>query len=164
MENLRDATLVFLIKKMQGQITDICLAKKRRGFGIDKWNGVGGKIEEQDKTIEDGAKREAKEEIGVTVYGLKKVAELSFYFPHRPAWDQRVHTYFCESWDNPPIETEEMKPMWFRVPEIPYRKMWADDKFWLPVVLKGDLVKGTFKFTENNDILEQEMSVVDELD
>jgi len=43
MEKLRNATLVFLIKKSQGKITDICLAMKKRGFGMNRWNGVGEK-------------------------------------------------------------------------------------------------------------------------
>lgn len=163
MEELRNATLVFLVKKFQGQISDICLAMKRRGFGVGRWNGVGGKIDGQDKTIEDGARREAKEEIGVEVKDLKKVAELSFYFPQNPGWDQLVHAYFCERWNSDPIESEEMKPQWFSVSEIPYRKMWPDDRFWLPEVLKGDLLKATFKFGENDVILEKEVNIVNRL-
>lgn len=163
MEKLRDATLVFLIKKAQGEITDICLAVKRRGFGVGRWNGVGGKINEQDKTIENGAKREAKEEIGVEIRELKKIAELSFYFSNNSAWDQLVHVYFCEKWNGIPAESEEMKPEWFLVKNIPYMKMWPDDRFWLPGALKGDLTKATFKFGENDVILEQEINVVDRL-
>ena len=45
---MRDTTLLFLIKKSGaknglGQITDICLAMKKRGFGMGRWNGSGGK-------------------------------------------------------------------------------------------------------------------------
>lgn len=160
---LRNATLVFLIKKSQGQIVDICLAVKRRGFGAGRLNGVGGKVEEQDKTIEDGAKREVMEEIGVEAKKLKKVAELTFYFLQNSEWDQLVHVYFCEVWNGMPVETEEMKPEWFLALKIPYWKMWPDDKFWLPEVLKGDLLKATFKFGENDVILEKEINIVDEI-
>ncbi|HET8669978.1 MAG TPA: NUDIX domain-containing protein, partial [Candidatus Saccharimonadales bacterium] len=41
------------------------LAMKKRGFGINKWNGVGGKVDE-DETIEQAAIRECQEEITVT--------------------------------------------------------------------------------------------------
>ena len=64
MPTLRDTTLVFLIKKTGGTISDICLAMKKRRFGVGKWNGVGGKLEEGE-SIEDAARRETKEEIGV---------------------------------------------------------------------------------------------------
>jgi 8-oxo-dGTP diphosphatase/2-hydroxy-dATP diphosphatase len=136
---------------------------KRRGFGAGRWNGVGGKINETDKSIEDGARREAKEEIGVSTGELKKIAELSFYFPHNSAWDQMVHVYFCERWIGIPAESDDMKPNWFSASEIPYKKMWPDDEYWLGNVLKGDLIKATFKFGENDVILDKEVNVVDRL-
>ncbi len=160
---LRNATLVFLIKKSQGKVSDICLAMKKRGFGIGRWNGVGGKVDESDKTIENGAKREAKEEIGAVVKELKKVAELSFYFSHNQAWDQLVYVYFAESWNGEPVESEEMNPKWFSVKEIPFQKMWPDDEFWLPEVLKGNLLKAVFRFGENDVILEKEVNIIDKL-
>jgi len=163
MGKIRNATLVFLIKKSQGKITDICLAMKKRSFGINRWNGVGGKVDDQKETIEDAAKREAKEEIDVFVKELNKVAELSFYFPHNPVWDQIVHVYFAESWDGEPTESEEMNPKWFPLKEIPFQDMWSDDIFWLPEVVKGNLLKATFKFGENDVIHAKEVNIVDEL-
>ena len=44
MSALRDVTLVFLVKKFQKEVTDICLAMKKRSFGANRWNGVGGKV------------------------------------------------------------------------------------------------------------------------
>ena len=82
MEKLTNTTLVFLIKKSKGEITNICLAMKKRGFGVNRWNGVGGKMEANDKTIEETAKRETQEEIGVCVKNHNKVAEITFFFPH----------------------------------------------------------------------------------
>jgi hypothetical protein len=29
-----------------------------------------------------------------------------------------------------------MKPEWFNIKNIPYDKMWEDDKIWLPEILK----------------------------
>ncbi len=163
MRKIRDATLVFLIKKSRGEITNICLAMKKRGFGVNRWNGVGGKVDKRDKTIENAAKRETKEEIGVCVKELDKVAELSFYFPHNSDWDQMVHVYFSESWDGEPIESEEMNPKWFSANEIPFQKMWPDDEFWLPEVLEGRLLKAIFEFGEKNVILNKEISIIDSL-
>lgn len=164
MEKLRDATLVFLIKKNQGKITDICLAMKKRGFGVGRWNGVGGKVgDKQIETVIEAAKREAVEEIGICAKELKKVAELAFYFPHNPAWDQLVHAYFALEWEGEPSESDEMKPEWFSVPKIPYRKMWPDDEFWLPEVLRGNLLKAAFKFGENDVILEKQINKVNDL-
>jgi len=163
MKKLRNATLVFLVKKSQGKVTDICLAMKKRGFGMNRWNGVGGKVDDHNETIEGAAKREAKEEIDVFVKELKKVAELSFYFPHNPKWNQLVHVFFSESWEGEPSESEEMNPQWFSLPEIPFQDMWSDDIFWLPEVLKENLLKAVFKFGENDIVQDKEINIVDEL-
>lgn len=163
MSKLRNTTLVFLVKKINEEITGICLAMKKRGFGMNRWNGVGGKVDDQKETIEDAAKREAKEEIDVFLKELSKIAELSFYFPHNPAWNQVVHVYFTESWDGEPKESEEMNPKWFSLKEIPFQEMWPDDIFWLPEAIKGNLLKATFKFGENDIIKDKEINIVNKL-
>ena len=161
-ENLRDATLLFLIKKIDGEISDICLAMKKRGFGMGRWNGSGGKVEEGE-TVRDAALRETKEEIGVEPKNLQKVAEVSFYFPHKPAWDQKVHIYFCDEWNGEPTESEEMRPQWFSVSSLPFDTMWPDDRFWVPEVLAGKLVRGMFVFGEGDIIQEKNIEVVETL-
>lgn len=163
MPKLRDATLVFLIKKSNNKITDICLAMKKRGFGVNRFNGAGGKVEAGKETVEEAAVRETREEINVTVDKLNKVAELSFSFPHNPAWDQMVHVYFVEKWEGEPTESEEMRPKWFPAESLPYSDMWPDDIFWLPWVLEGNLVKATFKFGEKDIILEKNVDTVEKL-
>ena len=65
MNKLRNATLIFLIKRTDGEIKEVCLAMKKRGFGLNRWNGVGGKVDDQKETIEEAARREAKEHVGV---------------------------------------------------------------------------------------------------
>ncbi|MEK7565189.1 MAG: 8-oxo-dGTP diphosphatase [Patescibacteria group bacterium] len=159
MKKLRDVTLLFLIKKRKGKTISICLAMKKRGFGSNRWNGVGGKVKEGE-FIEAAAIREAKEEIGVEVNGLKKVAELSFFFPHNPLWNQKVHVYFCKSWIGEPIETEEMKPEWFFISNIPFKDMWPADIFWIPEVIAEKKVIGSFVFGEGDVVLEKEVSLV----
>ena len=46
-------TLTLVLVK-QGQ--NVLLGMKKRGFGVGRWNGFGGKVEKQE-TILDGAKR-----------------------------------------------------------------------------------------------------------
>ena len=157
---MRNATLLFLIKKNEGKISEICLAMKKRGFGTGRWNGVGGKPDEGE-TIEETTIREAKEEIGIEAKKLNKVAELDFTFPHSSDWNQTVHTYFTEEWEGNPAESEEMLPRWFKVSDIPFSEMWPDDIFWLPKVLEGEKIRGAFTFGEGDIILKQQLENVE---
>lgn len=160
MDKLRDATLVFLIKRSEGRITQVCLAMKKRGFGEGRWNGVGGKID-TGETVEQAAAREAQEEIDVVILQLRKMAELSFYFPHNPDWNQKVHVYLCQDWKGDPVETEEMRPQWFSVQNLPFGQMWPDDPYWLPEVLKGNMLKARFRFEEGDNLIQKKIIKVD---
>ena len=158
-----NTTLVLLVKKNDGKISDICLAYKKRGFGAGRWNGIGGKLKHPNETIEDAARREAAEEIGVKVNKLVKVAELNFIFPHHPTWNQLMYVFLADTWQGEPTESEEMKPQWFKISNIPYANMWPDDTFWLPEVLKGHLVKGEFEFKSGDIINSYKLARVDKL-
>lgn len=157
---MKNSTLLFLIRKSSDGGVDICLAMKKRGFGAGRFNGVGGKVEEGE-SIEDAARREAYEEVGVSVARVVKCAELSFTFPHMPENDQLVHVYTSEDFDGEPTETEEMSPSWLSTSNIPYGDMWPDDIFWLPLILEGNKVKGRFVFGEGDVILEKEVAIVE---
>lgn len=156
---MKDTTLLFLVKRNGGVVTDICLAMKKRGFGMGRYNGVGGKVEGEE-TIECAVKREAHEEIGVVVGDISKCAELFFTFPHKEDWNQLVHVYITDVWSGDIVETEEMNPVWFSVDAIPYDTMWPDDIFWLPKVLEGDQVRAKFSFAEGDVIISQEVTVL----
>jgi 8-oxo-dGTP diphosphatase/2-hydroxy-dATP diphosphatase len=162
MKSLKQATLVFLIKKSGFEIKEICLAMKKRGFGANRWNGVGGKVE-VGETIEQAAIREAEEEISVIIKDLYKVAELIFYFSENPDWNQTVYVYLAESWEGEPIESEEMCPQWYQVDKIPYDDMWPDDIFWFPKIIQGSKLKASFTLGVDDIILNQNIKVVDKL-
>ena len=130
---------------------------KKRGFGVQKWNGVGGKPE-NNESLEQTAVREAKEEIKVNInpQDLEKVADFKFYFSKdKKDWNQEVHVYFYKKWQNEPQETEEMIPQWFDFDKIPYNEMWAGDKYWFPRVLKGEKLEGEFYFNEDTNKLDK---------
>lgn len=152
---LRKATLCLLLKDNK-----ILLAMKKRGFGAGRWNGCGGK-QEEGESIEDTAKRETKEEIGVSPLQITEVAVLTFYFPEIPPekkWNQQVHVYLAREWEGVPTETEEMKPKWFEVEDIPYESMWKDDIHWLPLVLKNQYVSASFAFGKEDKIVGMKLS------
>lgn len=145
MTTQRQATLLFLLRDDQ-----ILLAMKKRGFGAGRWNGVGGKPE-ANETIEQTAVRECKEEIGVTPKNYHQVGTLNFHFADKTL-NQQVIVYLCTTWAGTPRETEEMRPQWFKTRDIPYDAMWPDDALWLPKVLAGSFVEGSFTFNDKDVI------------
>ena len=140
------------------------LALKKRGFGEGLWNGVGGKIE-AGESLEDALVRECIEEIGVAPKTWSEIADLDFIQDAETddPWHMYIYAYMCDEWEGDPIETEEMKPKWFRTEDIPYHDMWGDDEFWLPYVLEGKKVTGEFSFDINNKLITHDVRVVEGL-
>ena len=141
---------------------------KKRGFGVGRWNGTGGKFdaEKGDKSILDAAVRETKEEIGVDILNPEKVGLFHFRFPYKKecdGWDQDVHLFLVKEWQGKPAESEEMFPKWFPLDKIPYDKMWDDDKFWLPHILKGEKIDADFIFNAKEKIEKHKIKVVDKI-
>ena len=154
---MKITTLCFLVKKDK-----VLLAMKKRGFGVGKWNGVGGKVSENEE-IKDATVREAKEEIGVSINpaDLKSRGSIKFSFDGKSDWDQEVHIFITEKWEWEPAESEEMIPQWYTHGELPFENMWLDDPYWLPKVLAGKKVEGEFFFNNNgSEILKFEVREV----
>jgi mutator protein MutT len=134
---MKTVTLLFLRRNNQ-----ILLAMKKRGFGVGKWNGVGGKAD-AGETAQAAAIRECQEEIGVTPIAPTLVGKIQFYDKADETFGHHAHVYLTNKWEGEPTETEEMRPEWFNLKDIPYPDMWADDPLWLPLTLDGKLFKAT---------------------
>ena len=129
---------------------------KKRGFGMGNWNGFGGKVE-KGESMEEAAKREVFEELGVVVDEIEKMGVLEFSWRGKSEILE-VNIFKAVKFEGEPTEIEEMKPQWFSVQEIPYETMWADDKYWLPLFLENKKFEGKFLFDENSSILEHQLN------
>lgn len=150
-EVLPKVTIVLLLRN-----NSISLALKKRGFGEGLWNGYGGKPEPEDKTIEETAIRETLQECGVRISRITRMGSLDFYFYDKPEWNQQAIVFKSADgqWSGEPEETEEMKPQWFKIKEIPYDKMWPSDKYWLPPILDGNFVNARILMDSTPNLLE----------
>ena len=130
----------------------VLLGMKKRGFGAGRWNGFGGKLE-PGETVEQAAKREMKEEVGLTIQTMERVGNLEFEFQGNPELLE-VHLFRVDTFDGIPVETEEMRPQWFGTDELPFHAMWPDDPHWFPLFLQGRTFKGRFLFGPGDQILD----------
>ncbi len=132
------ATLMFIVKDGQ-----ILLIEKKRGLGAGKVNGPGGKIDPGETPLE-AIIRETQEELLITPTGIQKMGELWFKMSDCP--DIHCHVYRGDDFTGTPVETDEAVPLWTAVDEIPFNKMWEDDRHWLPLLLNDTTFLGRFVF------------------
>ena len=139
----------------------ILLGMKKKGFGAGRWNGFGGKVE-AGESLEDASRREIQEEAGIRVNEIEEMGVIDFEFQGRLEI-LKVHIFRAVKFSGEPVGSDEMKPQWFNVDEIPFKEMWPDDIYWMPLFLRGEKFKGKFLFGPNfgpdNTILDYKLEI-----
>jgi 8-oxo-dGTP diphosphatase len=138
----------------------ILLIRKKRGFGAGKINGPGGKVDPGETPMES-AIRETFEELCVTPIGVRQAGELFFEFLD----GMRLHcvVFAADDVNGEARETDEAVPLWTDLDAIPYDEMWADDRFWLPHLIRGEQFRGTFLF-DGEKLLDRRIEVIPPVD
>lgn len=163
---VREATLCYPVDGDR-----VLLIEKRRGVGDGMVNGPGGKLE-PGETPHECVVREVEEEVGVEVDPWK-VGELDFTFGVHESdalvgsSEQRsdgddpfmfVHVFRADNPRGDPEPSDEADPFWVHVDDIPYDRMWADDRYWVPHLLDGTKFRGDAVFDEDGEeMLEWEL-------
>lgn len=135
------ATLCFVVRDSQ-----ILLIEKKRGLGQGKINGPGGRIDPGETSLEC-AVREVEEELCVTPLGVRYSGRLNFQFVDGLAL--RCHVFRADDCLGKPRETDEAVPLWTPVDQIPYERMWEDDRLWIPMMLERTPFDGRFLFDDD---------------
>lgn len=130
---IKKTTLCFVVcRKSQS----LLMIYKKRGQGAGKWNTPGGKFA-PGETAEQAAIRECIEETGIEPLQVKELGLLEFYFPESKSWDNICHVFYTEDYRGQLIsDSEECSAHWIPLDQIPYEKMWDDDRLWVPLLLE----------------------------
>lgn len=72
-----------------------------------------------------------------------------------------VHVFDILEYTGEPEETDEMCPKWFKIADIPYQEMWADDYLWLPKFLKNEKLIQYFHFKNETEMLSYSLETVE---
>lgn len=134
----------------------ILLAMKKRGFGVGRWNGYGGKVVPPE-TIEECLIREVEEESGLKISDFHKIGFLRFENVDRFV---EMYIYETHSFAGELIETEEMAPKWFILPNLPFEEMWTSDALWYPLYLEGKQFIGEVIFDQNHQVVSSDIKEV----
>lgn len=127
-------TVVFVVQDDRA-----LLIRKKRGLGAGKVNAPGGRVE-AGETPAAGAARELWEEVRLRAGRLRHRGVISFQF--LDGYSTHMHVFRAMDAHGTPVETEEAEPMWVPLDAIPYERMWADDREWLPRFLAGERFRG----------------------
>lgn len=167
---LKPTTVTFLVRN-----DEVLLGMKMRGLGEGNLVGIGGKVDAKDRNdvdqveldvIKNGAAREVVEEIGVVIdpKNLESRGSMEYYFPHKNGeWDFVSHVFVTDTWEGEPTGVldsngvVEIEPIWIKISEIPFEKMWDDARYWLPQVLAGKSIEGEFLFREDLKVVDYRM-------
>lgn len=124
-----DATLLYVVRG-----GEILLIHKKRGIGAGKLNGAGGKVDPGESCLE-AAVREFEEELRARPVDPLKLGEVGFDVVNGESL--HIHVFRADAVEGEPAETDEAVPVWTPVDDIPYDRMWEDDRYWLPHLLEG---------------------------
>jgi 8-oxo-dGTP diphosphatase len=138
---MQRATLLFVVRDGQ-----VLLILKKRGLGAGKINGPGGRIDPGETPLQC-AIREVREELCVTPTGVTPAGILQFQFTD--GLSLHGHVFRADGCEGEPRETDEAVPCWTPVDAIPYARMWADDRIWLPFLLERKTFRGRFRFRDD---------------
>ncbi len=153
-----DVCVVYLVRdrRVDGQtVTEILLGEKLTGLGVGKFVGAGGKLE-SGESARAAAVREVAEELGVVVIArdLVAISDITYPFVDKDEWSQRSFGFITRTWAGTPTATAELAPRWFPIDAIPFDRMWADARLWLPRALDGEFVDATYSFRADGSMFD----------
>ena len=153
------SVVTFLTKKDSSGNVEVCLGLKKKGYSKGRYNGFGGKIE-PGESPEKAAIRELYEESNLrTEKSFLNKKGLFKYFEPDGNWIVNVFT--CKQWQGELKESDEMKPFWFKLSELPFNHMWENDALWIEKVLKtSHKMEGTIWHDENDKIVKHKLKTV----
>jgi 8-oxo-dGTP diphosphatase len=132
------ATLIFVVRDGQ-----VLLIHKKRGLGAGKINAPGGRLDPGETPLQC-AVRELREELLVEAQDPRWSGELHFQFAD--GYSIHAHVFRTGAITGTPTETDEAMPLWVPAGDLPFERMWPDDRLWVPLLLEDRPFRGWFLF------------------
>ena len=98
-------------------------------------NGPGGKIEAGERP-EDAAVREFGEETALELARFEARGCIELLLPAPKPMVLKVDIFLADSFSGEPV-AREGQLSWHQLDNLPFDRMWPDQRYWLPAVLDG---------------------------
>lgn len=156
----REVVVVYILDELEGKILLVERVDPKSGLGKGKVSGVGGGREENE-TVDETLRREVKEETGIDILTYENMGNVVWLFPEKPAYNQKAEIFVCKNYQGQAqyMPGEAVKPIWFDLKEIPYEKMFEDNKYFVPLVLEGKKVSCMFLY-QDDKVVEKRVDIL----
>lgn len=142
-----DATVCFIRKK--GKILLQQRPAGRRWAGI--LNGPGGKIEPDEAPLQ-ALSREIAEETSLRLDDVAQHGTVRLIFAGSEDRQLLVHVFSTSHFTGRPRGAEGSL-RWFSENQLPFDRMWPDQRYWLPLVLAGGRLDAVCWFNATGSVL-----------
>lgn len=139
----------------------VLLSSRKKGFAKNLWTGYYGSLPEGGP-INEYIKDSLLNEVGIKCKNCEKSGILNFHFEEVGNFLE-MHIFNVRKFSGNIIENKNVKFKWFKKDKIPYDKMWAEDKIWLPMLLEGKKFEGTVYFSNNRRLLHHDIKEIKKL-
>lgn len=128
----------------------LLLIKTADGINKDKWNAPGGEIVQGEKPNK-AAMKYLYQQTGLYSTKVADHGTVRLALSGKSDFSYKLHIFSTKS------AAGELKPniqgeaKWFNLTDIPYFDMWADDRYWINLVMQGKQFDADFFFDEKNE-------------
>lgn len=150
---MRKSTVCFLLRREPVlRRKQVLLAPRRDGTGMGNLSGYGGKIDGEETPVEALVRELAEEStLRVEARDLTQVAMVTTFTAEAPAF--QIHVFTGWKWVGTPKVTSEMgESQWFFFNRLPFDRMWAGDRLWLPDILIGKTFEADVHLDERSEL------------
>lgn len=136
----------------------VVLGEKLTGLGRGNIVAPGGKAWPGERPAETAA-REVAEEVGLEIdpADLVHQATISYPFVERPELSQRSFVFIARRFRGRLRSSDELSARWWPIHEIPFERMWADARLWLPGALAGRYLEATIEIARDDAVARHDL-------
>ena len=128
----------------------LLLIKGEEGINKGKWNAPSGELASSEKP-EKAAMRHAFQQTGLYVNKVVRHGTIRLFLNGKVEYDYKMHVYSTKLFSGDLKPNIKGEARWFNANDLPFYEMWADDKYWVNLVLEGKKFDADFFLDEKNE-------------